>query len=402
MPAHHSISGRYLTIFCWMLIRDDIGDTQLSGSLAYSRIVVKAGTNVLTGGGDSLNEEIMASLVRQIASVRGLGAEVLIVSSGAIAAGVSILGLDRQGDDVPFRQVLAAIGQSRLMHVYEKLFEPHGIIVAQALLSRGDLTDREGYLNVRNTLLSLIDFKVIPIINENDVVAVEEIGQDVFGDNDSLSALVANLVDADLLVMLSDIDGLHTSDPHHDPDAELIPIVEKIDGAIQSLAGSSHSTKSRGGMRAKLEAAKLATASGVSVALTNGMVPDVVSRLVTGESVGTFFSPTSSKMESRKRWMLSGLSNRGLIVVDSGAAEAIRGGHRSLLPAGVSSVDGEFQRGDIVLVVDQLGEQIACGISSYAASEVIAIKGLRSDAIYEVLGHQYGQEVLHRNNMVLL
>ena len=374
----------------------------MSDSLAYSRIVVKAGTNVLTGGGDSLNEEIMASLVRQIASVRERGVEVLIVSSGAIAAGVNILGVDRQGNDVPFRQVLAAIGQSRLMHVYEKLFEPHGITVAQALLSRGDITDREGYLNVRNTLISLIELNVIPIINENDVVAVEEIGQDVFGDNDSLSALVANLVDADLLVMLSDIDGLHTSDPHHDPDAELIPVVEKVDGAIQSLAGSSHSIKSRGGMRAKLEAAKLATASGISVALANGMVPDVVSRLVAGESVGTFFSPTSSKMESRKRWMLSGLSNRGLIVVDSGAAEAIRGGQRSLLSAGISSVDGEFQRGDIVLVVDQLGEQIACGISSYAASDVIAIKGLRSDAIYEVLGHQYGQEVLHRNNMVLL
>ncbi len=381
---------------------EDRGDTQLSGSLTYNRIVVKAGTNVLTGGGDSLNEEIIASLVRQIASVRGLGAEVLIVSSGAIAAGVNILGVGRQGNDVPFRQVLAAIGQSRLMHVYEKLFEPHEIIVAQALLSRGDINDREGYLNVRNTLLSLIELKVVPIINENDVVAVEEIGQDVFGDNDSLSALVANLVDADLLVILSDIDGLHTSDPHRDPSAELIPVVEKVDGAIEGLAGSSHSIKSRGGMRAKLEAAKLATASGVSVALANGMVADVVSRLVAGENVGTFFLPTSSKMESRKRWMLSGLSNRGLIVVDNGAAEAIRAGNRSLLPAGVSSVDGEFQRGDIVLVVDQQGEKIACGISSYAASDVIVIKGLRSDAIYKALGHQYGQEILHRNNMVLL
>lgn len=381
---------------------EDRGDTQLSGSLAYNRIVVKAGTNVLTGGGDSLNEEIIASIVRQIASVRGLGAEVLIVSSGAIAAGVNILGVGRQGNDVPFRQVLAAIGQSRLMHVYEKLFEPHEIIVAQALLSRGDINDREGYLNVRNTLLSLIELKVVPIINENDVVAVEEIGHDVFGDNDSLSALVANLVDADLLVMLSDIDGLHTSDPHQDPSAELIPVVEKVDGGIESLAGSSHSIKSRGGMRAKLEAAKLATASGISVALANGMVADVVSRLVAGESVGTLFLPTSSKMESRKRWMLSGLSNRGLIVVDNGAAEAIRAGNRSLLPAGVSSVDGEFQRGDIVLVVDQQGEKIACGISSYAASDVIVIKGLRSDAIYKVLGHQYGQEILHRNNMVLL
>jgi glutamate 5-kinase len=381
---------------------DKAGTSQPPETSPYQRIVVKAGTNVLTGGCDSLDPDVMASLVQQIAALHRRGVEVLLVTSGAIAAGGHLLDIDRQREDIPYRQVLAAVGQSRLMHTYEQLFEAHDITVAQALLSRGDITDREGYLNVRNTLTALLELRVVPIINENDVVAVEEIGVDVFGDNDNLSAMVANLVDADLLVMLSDIDGLYTADPHQDPQAQLIPRVDRVDGAIEALAGVSHSSRSRGGMQAKLEAAKLATASGVAVALVNGREHQVVPRLAAGESVGTFFAPTASKMESRKRWMLSGLSTRGRIVVDAGAAEALRTNHRSLLPAGVKEVEGEFRRGDIILVVDSWGERVACGIASYGAADVAAIRGLRSDRIEEALGHQYGQEVLHRNNMVLL
>ena len=368
----------------------------------YRRIVVKAGTNVLTGGGDSLDLELMASLVEQVAVLRGRDVEVLLVTSGAIAAGGHVLDAGRRREDIPSRQALAAVGQSRLMHTYEQLFEKHSITVAQALLSRGDIMDREGYLNVRNTLLALLEWRVVPIINENDVVAVEEIGVDVFGDNDNLSAMVANLVDADLLIMLSDIDGLYTADPHDDPRAVLIPRVERVDQAIEALAGASHSPRSRGGMQAKLEAIKLATASGVAVALVNGRERQVVPRLVAGESVGTFFAPTGTKVESRKRWMLSGLSTRGRIVVDAGAAEALRTNHRSLLPAGVKEVDGDFKRGDIILVVGPGGERVACGIASYGAADVAAIKGLRSDRIEEALGHRYGEEVVHRNNMVLL
>lgn len=368
----------------------------------YRRIVVKAGTNVLTGGGDSLDLGMMALLVEQMADLHGRGIEVLLVSSGAIASGAQVLDTGGQREDIPSRQALAAVGQSRLMHTYEQLFEKHGITVAQALLSRENITDREGYLNVRNTLLALLDWKVIPIINENDVVAVEEIGVEVFGDNDNLSAMVSNLVDADLLIMLSDIDGLHTADPHEDPDAKLIPNVERVDEAIESLAGANHSSRSRGGMQAKLESVKLAAASGVAVALANGKESRVVTRLAAGEAVGTFFTPTGSKVESRKRWMLSGLSTRGRIVVDAGAADALRRSHGSLLPAGIKEVDGHFKRGDIILVVGSSGERVACGIAGYGSEDVAAIKGLRSDRIREALGYQYGEEVLHRNNMVLL
>ena len=375
-------------------------NTQEQGS--YRRIVVKAGTNVLTGGGDNLDLALMASLVEQIADLHRRDVEILLVTSGAIASGGQVLDIGRHKEDIHSRQALAAVGQSRLMHTYEQLFEKHSITVAQALLSRGDITDREGYLNVRNTLLALLDWKVIPIINENDVVAVEEIGVEVFGDNDNLSAMVANLVDADLLIMLSDIDGLHTADPHEDPQAKLIPRVERVDQAIEDLAGANHSSRSRGGMQAKLEAIKLAAASGVAVALVNGREHWVVPRLVNGESLGTFFAPTGSKVESRKRWMLSGLSTRGRIVVDAGAAEALRRSHGSLLPAGIKEVDGDFKRGDIILVVGPEGERVACGIVSYGSADVAAIKGLRSDRIKEALGHQYGEEVLHRNNMVLL
>jgi len=376
------------------------GNTQ--NTSRFQRIVVKAGTNVLTGGSDSLDLGMMTLLVEQMADLHQMGVEVLLVTSGAIASGVQVLAIDRQREDIPSRQALAAVGQSRLMHTYEQLFQDHSITVAQALLSRENIMDREGYLNVRNTLLGLLDWKVIPIINENDVVAVEEIGVDVFGDNDNLSAMVANLVDADLLIMLSDIDGLHTADPHEDPHAKLIPRVEKVDQAIEALAGANHSSKSRGGMQAKLEAIKLATAFGVAVALVNGRENRVVSRLVSDESLGTFFAPTGSKVESRKRWMLSGLSTRGRIVVDAGAAQALRANHSSLLAAGIKDVDGDFKRGDIILVVGLGGERVACGIASYGSADVVAIKGLRSDRIREALGYQYGEEVLHRNNMVLL
>ena len=235
------------------------------GSSVYNRIVVKAGTNVLTGGGDSLDYEVIASLVEQIAEVHGSGVEIALVTSGAVAAGGHALSVNRERDDIPFRQVLAAVGQGRLMQVYEHLFESHGVIVAQALLSRRDILDREGYLNVRNTLLALLEWKVVPIVNENDVVAVDELGDVGFGDNDTLSAMVANLIDADLLIVLSDIGGLYTADPHEDPQAQLIPRVEVIDDAITALAGHRHSARSRGGMRAKLEAIKLAAASGVAV-----------------------------------------------------------------------------------------------------------------------------------------
>ncbi len=376
-------------------------DDQGLSSLQYRRLVVKAGTGVLTGGTDRLDPEVMSGLVGQIAGLHSLGAEVILVTSGAVAAGRRALRISQERREIPFRQVLAAVGQSHLMHFYEQHFAEHCISVAQALLTWKDLSDRQGYLNVRNTLLALLELGVVPVLNENDVVAVDEMGE-VFGDNDRLSALVANLVDADLLAVLTDTDGLHTADPRVDPGAQLIPRVEKIDPAIEALAGSHRNPHARGGMSTKLEAAKLATSSGVATVICNGWERDILSRLARGEELGTMFPPTSSRLESRKRWMLSELSTRGEIVVDQGAALALRGHNSSLLPVGVKGIKGEFHRGDIVYVVALGAEKVACGIVSYSSQDITRIKGVRSDRIQSVLGYHYGQEVVHRNNMVLL
>ena len=369
--------------------------------LKYKRLVVKAGTGVLTGGGDQLDLEVMSNLAGQIAGLRTLGVEVIMVTSGAVAAGKHSLGLSRERRDIPFRQVLAAVGQGHLMHVYEQLFASHDIRVAQALLTWRDVSDRQSYLNVRNTLLALLELDVVPILNENDVVAVDEIGE-VFGDNDRLSALVANLVDADLLAILTDIDGLYTADPHVEPDAELVRRVDKVDEAVRYAAGKHRNPQARGGMPTKLEAARLATSSGVATVICNGREGDVVLRLVEGEELGTLFLPTASKMESRKRWMLSGLSNRGQILVDHGATAALRDRNRSLLPAGVQGIEGVFQRGDIVYIATAEGEKVACGIANYGSEDAERIRGVRSDRVQSILGYHYGEEIVHRNNMVLL
>jgi len=371
---------------------------------AYHRIVVKAGTSVLTGGTNHLDLAAMTGLVDQLAHLRREGREVLLVTSGAIAAGRQALGQPRERRDVPFRQMLAAAGQGRLMHTYQELFARHDLVVAQALLTRADITDRQGYLNVRDTLLALLELGAIPIINENDVVTAEEIGEEeVFGDNDTLSALVSNLVDADLLVMLTDIAGLYTADPALHPEAQLITRVEKVDQAITELAREEERHPwSRGGMSTKLEAARLATSWGVAVVIASGGEQDVLLDVAAGREHGTFFVPSASKMESRRRWLLSGLSTRGEIRIDDGAASALRSQHRSLLPAGVQEVHGDFNRHDVVLIVDGQGQRIACGVANYSSREIAAIKGLRSDLIQEALGHQYGDEVVHRNNLVML
>jgi glutamate 5-kinase len=374
-----------------------------TGHVPFDRIVVKVGTSLLTGGTERLDLEIMATLVGQIARLHSQGKEMLLVSSGAVAAGRHVLGVARGEKDVPMRQVLAAVGQSHLMHAYEQLFGWHEIPVAQALLSRRDLSDRLGYLNIRNTLTGLLEHGVVPIINENDVVAVEELAGDAFGDNDTLSALVANLVDADMLVILGEIEGLFTADPHLDPGAQLIHIVEHLsDGDVAKLGGPPWGARGRGGMTTKLGAAKLATASGVNVVIASGKAQDVLPRLIDGESIGTFFPAHSTKLESRKRWMLSGLSTRGELVIDDGAARALRAHNRSLLPAGVTHVKGSFERGDIISILDSSQAQLACGITNYSSKSLAAIKGAHSDRIAELLGHHYGDEVVHRNNMVIL
>jgi glutamate 5-kinase len=347
----------------------------------------------------------MSSLVAQVAALHKRGAEVLIVTSGAIAAGRHRLGLHdekRDRKDIPFRQVLAAVGQSDLMQTYQELFTRHDITVAQTLLTRRDLADRLGYLNARNTLLAMLELRVVPIINENDVVAVDEIEGAKIGDNDNLSALVANLVDADLLALLTDIGGLYTADPRRDPNAQLIARVDRIDPSVEALAAGPQSARGTGGMSTKIQAAKLAVGGGTDMYIVAGKEPDVLTRLAAGEQIGTYFPATADRMESRKRWMLAGLSVKGSIVVDEGAARVLQERKTSLLPAGVQEVQGVFERGDAVAIVGPHGARIACGIANYNAAEITQIRGVRSDRIEEVLGHHYGGEVVHRDNLVLL
>ena len=370
-------------------------------NLSYHRIVAKFGTSLLTSGSNHLDEDMMSSLVAQVAQLHEQGLELLVVTSGAIAAGRAKLGLTKKIRGIPFKQVLASAGQSRLMNVYEQLFGQHDITVAQALLTRADLADRAGYLNTRNTLLALLELRVVCVVNENDVVAVDEIEEARFGDNDSLSAMVANLIDADLLVMLTDIAGLHTADPHRNPDARLITQVDRIDSEIEHLAVDSAGDLGTGGMVTKIEAAKLATASGVTVVIADGREPDIIPRLAAGEAIGTRFLPTATNLESRQRWMLSGLSTKGKLVVDSGAALALRKQKRSLLAAGIRQIEGLFERGDIVNIHDPEGTQIGCGIVNYGSVDITTIKGAHSRDIATLLGHDYGSEVVHRNNLVV-
>ena len=379
---------------------------------AYRRVVVKAGTALITGGSDELDIATMSDLVGQIAQLQRAqpqGCQMLLVSSGAVAAGRHAIGRSNghgdsrlRGNDVGWRQLLAAIGQGRVMSEYERLFGKHGVHVAQALLTGRDINDREGYLNIRNTLLGLIELGIVPIINENDVVAVDELGGEMFGDNDMLSAMVANIVDADLLIMLGRVDGLFTADPNLDRTAQRIPVVTSVTNEIEALGGPSADGRGRGGMATKLEAAKLATASGVDAFVASGKQPDVIRRLVRGESLGTSFPTGATRMESRKRYLLSQMRESDAVVVDGGAARALRRRGSSLLAAGVVDALGDFDRGDVVMVLDTQRHRIACGISNYSSRDIRHIRRLRSDRIELALGHYFGDEVVHRDNIVIL
>jgi glutamate 5-kinase len=365
------------------------------------RLIVKLGTSVLTAGSDRLNRPYMVDLARQVAALRAQQVETLLVSSGAVAAGWEQMGFPPRKADgtVPLKQMLAAVGQSRLMHLYEQLFEIYGLRVAQALLTRDDLRDRRRYLNARNTLLLCLERGIVPIVNENDAVATAEIR---VGDNDNLSALVAGLVDADLLIILTDIDGLYDSDPRSNPAAVLLPEVVQIDDAIWEMAGGSGTHRGTGGMRTKIQAADLATRAGTTVVIAHGALPDVIVRVANGERIGTRFVAAASRLESRKRWLLAETARQSCLVVDAGAARALTAQGRSLLPAGISRVEGEFERGQTVRIYDAEGREIARGLTHYRAADLQLIKGLRSAQIFEVLGYDYGPEVVHRDDMVVL
>lgn len=364
------------------------------------RIVVKLGTSTLTGGAPQLSPARMVDLVRQIAQLREAGHELVVVSSGAIAAGRERLNFPQLPKDIPAKQMLSAVGQPRLMALYEQLFGLYAITAAQVLLTRADLADRRRYVNSRNTLQALMAQRVVPIVNENDTVATEEIR---VGDNDNLSALVANLIEADLLVLLTDQPGLFTADPRHDSEARLVTEVRgpDIPDALWQAAGGTANSLGTGGMLTKLQAADLARRSGSTVVIAHGSDPDVLARVVAGTAVCTRFHPVATAIESRKRYILAGGRSAGSVAVDEGAARALRNGS-SLLPVGVRGVDGAFERGDTVRVIDPSGREIARGLVNYTAADVARILGRQSDEIGSVLGYVYGNEVIHRNDMVLL
>jgi glutamate 5-kinase len=371
------------------------------------RIVVKIGSNVLSSGSERLDRAHLIEIVRQIAQLHGQGYPITIVTSGAVLAGRERMGYPQLRSSIPFRQMLAAVGQSRLMHLYEQFFDIYDIQVAQILLTADDFRDRQRYLNARDTMLGLLEERVVPIINENDSVATEEIK---VGDNDNLAALVVTLIDAELLILLSDIDGLYDGDPHQDPGARLIREVRQVDASIWEAAGESATASGTGGMRTKIEAAQLVQRAGSTMVIAHGSERDVLTRIMEGEPVGTRFLPhgagdsggtAPAGMESRKRWILAGSRALGRIHVDRGAGLAITTRGKSLLPVGVVRVEESFERGETVRIYAG-NHEIARGVVRYSAHELDQIKGLHSDQIRDHLGYDYGDEVIHHNDMVVL
>ena len=363
------------------------------------RLVIKLGTSTLTAGTNRLSPPRFVDLARQMSALREAGHEVILVSSGAMASGREALGYPQLPKDIPAKQMLAAVGQPRLMARYEQLFGLYGVTVAQVLLTRADLANRRRYLNARNTLAALLTHRVIPIVNENDTVATEEIR---VGDNDNLSALVANLADADTLILLTDQPGLFTADPRHDPSAQLVADVteSEISPALWEAAGGTATGLGTGGMVTKLQAADLARRSGTTVVIARGDDSDILIRIVAGEKVGTRFHPVATAVESRKRYILTGGMAGGL-TIDDGASKALRRGG-SLLPVGVTTVEGSFERGDTVRVTDSSGREIARGMVNYTSADLAQIQRRRSEEIETLLGYNYGDEVIHRNDLVLL
>ncbi len=341
----------------------------------------------------------MLTIVQQLAALHQRGHEVILVSSGAQAAGRERLGYPELPKAMPAKQMLAAVGQSRLMQLYNELFDIFEIPVAQVLLTRDDLSHRVRYLNARDTLQMLLEQRIVPIINENDTIATEEIR---VGDNDNLSALVASTLEADLLIILTDQQGLYTADPRSNPNAELISTVVQIDDAVFALAGGAGSKGGTGGMITKLQAAQVASRSGVVVVVASANVESVIARLVGGESIGTRFLPTGTHLESRKRWLMTDRV-QGQVVVDAGAEKVLTAkGSASLLPVGIKSCTGKFKRGATLAVVSHTGKELAHGISNYDVEDLERIIGQKSVRIVEILGYSYGDEVIHRDNLVIM
>ena len=362
-------------------------------------VVVKVGTNVLAGPDGTLDRARIQALADGLQRMRAAGKKVALVSSGAIGAGVGRLNLGKRPGDLRHLQACAAVGQSFLMRAYEECLSGYGTPTAQILLTAGDFDNRTRYLNARNTILTLLEWGCLPVINENDTVSVAEIR---FGDNDHLAAMVTNLLRAPLLILLTVVDGLYNADPNTDPTAKVLSTVPYIAPEILGMAGSSRSTLGSGGMRSKLRAARLATAAGESVIMANGSVPGILDRVIAGEAVGTLFLPHGGSMGSKKRWVGFTARPKGKLVTDAGARNAVQHRGRSLLPIGVVGVSGSFHKGDVVSLCDADGVEFARGLTNYSSEAVSRLRGLRTDQIADVLGTAPYEEVVHRDNLVVI
>lgn len=363
------------------------------------RLVVKIGSNILADEKEGLNTKRIFSIASDIAELKDEGYEVVIVSSGAVAAGMRKLGLKHKPRDIKLKQAAAAVGQSSLMWAYERSFGEFHATVAQVLLTREDFSDRKRYINSKNTLLELLSYGVVPIVNENDTVATEEIK---FGDNDNLAALVSVLVEADRLVILSDVEGLYTEDPRFNPRAELISFVEEITVDIERRSGRAGSSVGTGGMYSKVLAAKKAVSHCIAVNVINGKKKGLIRAILSGKQHGTLFKPAPCRLSHRKGWIAYNSRSKGTLVLDEGAVKALTGMGKSLLPSGIISVEGEFELGDAVNCTDLKGGRIAKGIINYSSSDLRKIMGKKTSEIEKVLGYKYSDEAIHRDNLVLL
>lgn len=362
------------------------------------RLVIKIGSNILASAEQGLDTRRLHAIAKDISHVMDSGYQVVLVSSGAVAAGLKKLGLKEKPHDIKLQQAAAAIGQSSLMWAYEHNFAKFDKKAAQVLLTRDDIADRLRYINAKNTLFTLLSYGVIPLINENDPIAVDEIK---FGDNDMLAALAAGLVEADMLVVLSDVDGLYSKDPKL-KSSKLIKRVEQISPDIEKRAGGRGSVVGTGGMYSKILAAKQATDHGIPVVIMSGKKGGLLARLISGHEVGTYFEPKKQRMSSRKGWIAYGVRSRGTIHIDDGAVKALTSMGRSLLPSGITKIEGQFKVGDYVRCVSKEGRKIAKGLTNYSSDDLEHIKGKKTSDIEKVLGYKYSDEVIHRNNLVLV
>lgn len=364
------------------------------------RIVIKVGTSTITYANGKRNFSQIDRLAREISDLQNQGKEMILVTSGAVAVGVDRMGLPGKPKTIPGKQAAAAVGQGVLMHTYEKFFADYGQIVAQVLITKTEAIDRHRYTNTRNTFMELMRQRVIPIVNENDVVALDELK---IGDNDNMSALVAGIVDADLVIILSDVDGLYTANPQTHPDAVIVPEVAEITPEIEASAGGIGSARGTGGMATKIQAAKAATSSGIHLVIASGTEKNAITRVLQGEELGTLFVSRENRLQFRKRWLAFGAKIAGSIVVDDGCAKAIRkAGGCSILPAGVFAVQGEFLPGSTVSVIDKDAHELARGLVHYSSAELEQIKGCNSGEIANILGHKNFDEVIHRDDLVIL